>query len=209
LKYRIIGDNFQTVAVELAEGEAVFGRLGTLLFVKGAVKSDTNPEGPYWNTISQTISPGDDSPLVIYRCDKGGGLIGFHSPGTGRIHIVTADSTSRVIARRKCILAASEGIQPGRIHLEGEDTSDTPPHMFVSLAGTGFAFLHGPGSLVEFNLAPDERMVVDGQMILALEGDIIHDPKPVGIPDQVGPVPYIMLMHLTGPGRVILYTMSS
>ena len=193
--------------MELSEGEGVYGRLGTLLFVKGAVKSDSNPEGPYWAAISETLSPDEEPPLVVYKCESGGGLVGFSIPGPGRIHPVSVDARSRIIVNRKAIVAASDSVQLGRMHLEGEDIGDTPPNMFVTVSGSGYVFLHGPGSLVDFNLATNERMVVDGQMILLLEGDVIHEPKPVGKPGQTDPLPYIMLMHLTGPGRVILYSM--
>ena len=54
MKHRIIGDSVQTVAIELNAGEGVFSRLGTLLFVKGAVKSESNPDGPYWAVLSET-----------------------------------------------------------------------------------------------------------------------------------------------------------
>jgi uncharacterized protein (AIM24 family) len=209
LKYRIIGDTGQTVAVELTAGEAVFGRLGTLLFVKGAVKSDTNPSGPYWATLAEALTPPDEIPIVVYRCEVGGGLVGFRAPAAGRIHPLSLDGSSRIIARRKAIVAASEGIRCDRLHLEGEDSGDVPAHLFVTLSGNGQAFLHGTGNLVDFTLGPNERMVVDGEMILAMEGEIDYTPKPVGNPSQETGLPYILLMHLGGPGRVILNTLKS
>lgn len=209
MKYRIIGDAVQTVAVELAGGEAVFGRLGTLLFVKGAVKSDTSPAGPYWAAVSGTLTAPGERPVVVYRCESGGGLVGFAAPGPGRIHPVGLSSTNRVIVKRSAIVAATEGTQCDRLHLEGEESGDVPPQMFVFLGGTGHAFLHGPGNLVDFSLGSGERLVVDGQMLLALDGEIDPAPKPVGKPGQTDPLPYILLMHLTGPGRVILHTLSN
>ena len=204
VKHRIIGDTGQTVAVELTGGEAVFGRIGTLLFVKGAVRSDTNPSGPYWSTISEALAPPDETPLVVYRCEAGGGLVGFRAPATGKIHPVTLDGSSRIIVKRKSVIAAAEGIQCDRLHLEGEDSGDVPVNIFVTLAGSGQAFLHGAGNLVDFTLGDGEHMVVDGEMILSMEGEIDYTPKPVGKPDQAGELPYILLMHLGGPGRVIL-----
>ena len=126
MKYRIIGDTGQTVAVELFAGEAIFGFLGTLLFVKGAVKSDTAPSGPYWATISETLTSPDGTPIVVYRCEAGGGLVGFRIPGPGRIHHLGFDGASRIIVKRESIVAATEGITCDRLHLEGEDSGDVP-----------------------------------------------------------------------------------
>ncbi len=207
VKYRIIGDTIQTVAIELSAGDGIMGRLGTLLFVKGAIKSNTNPEGVYWTSLAEVLTPQGEIPLVVYRCDSGNGLIGFQAPGPGRIHPVSLDGNNRVIVRRRSIVTATEGIQCDRLHLDGEESGEIEPHMFVTLSGSGQAFLHGPGNLVDFSIGPDEHMAVDGEMILSLEGEIDFSPKPVGTPGQSDPLPYILLMHLTGPGRIILFTM--
>ena len=207
MKHRIIGDSVQTVAIELNAGEGVFSRLGSLLFVKGAVKSESNPEGPYWAVLAEALTPVDEIPLVLYKCESGGGLIGFSTSGPGRIHHVNLDGTMRMIVRRTAIITATDGITCEKLYLEGEDTSDVPKNLFVTLSGSGQAWLHGPGNLVDFTLGPDECVVVDGNMILGYQGDIIPAPKPVGKPDQDGPLPYILFMHVTGPGRLILNTM--
>jgi len=207
LKYRIIGDAVQAVAVELSEGDTIFSRLGTLLFVKGAVKSNTSPDGAYWNTIIDTIVKDGESPIVLYKCVSGGGLVGFKAPAPGKIHPVTISPDQRVTVRRKSIIAASEGVQFDHLHLEGEDDGTVEPDIFVVVTGTGYIFLHGAGNLVDFTLAAGEKMAVDGEMVLVLEGDIDPNPKAVGAPGQDGAYPYILLMHLVGPGRVVLYTM--
>lgn len=207
MKHRIIGDTFQTVAVELAEGESIFGRLGTLLFVKGAVKSDSNPQGPYWATIRETIAPDGSTPIVAYKCESGGGLVGFGTTSPGRIHQIKLDQSRRVIVKRDSILAASEGIMCDRLHLPGEDSGEIPPHLFVTLSGSGNIYLHGPGNHIDFSLSQKENLVVDGMQILAMDAEVDHTPKPVGHPLDIGPLPYILLMHLTGPGRVILHTL--
>ena len=207
MKYRIIGDAVQTFAIELSEGETVFSRLGTLLFVKGAVKSNTDPEGAYWATVIQTIVKDGESPIVLYKCMTGGGLAGFKAPGPGKIHPLKIAPEERITVRRKAIVAASEGIQFDRLHLDGEEAGTIEPDIFVVASGSGYVFLHGPGNLVDFTLNADEKMAVDGQMVLVFEGGIDPNPKAVGTPGQEGPYPYILLMHLAGPGRVILHTM--
>lgn len=207
MKYRIIGDALQTLAVELVDGETVFGRLGTLLFARGAVKSETNPKGTYWAGVTEVLVAKGEPPVVAYTCRDGGGLVGFRAPGAGRVHVVSLDGSSRVMVRRAAVFAASAGVQCDRIYLEGEDRGDVPERMYVTLAGSGKAFLHGSGNLVDFNLQANERMVADGVLILALYGEVDASPEPVGRPGQGGAFPYIMLMHLSGPGRVILQTL--
>jgi len=207
VKHRILGDAVQTIAIELEAGESVFSRLGTLLFVKGAVKSDTNPAGPYWLAISETLAPEGEAPLVVYRCDAGGGLVGFHAPGVGKVHPVKLSQNNRAIVKIDCILAATEGIVADILHLSGEDSGEVESGKFAIMSGTGTVFLHGTGNLVDFSLGPEEQIVVDGEMILSMDAEIGYIPRTVGTPGQEGPLPYIMLMHLTGPGRVVLHSL--
>lgn len=209
MKHRIIGDALQTVAVELGAGETVFGRLGTLLFARGGIKSETNPQSAYWSAVTDSLVGEGEPPIVAYSCAEGGGLAGFRAPSAGRIHVVNLDGSFRAVARRNAFLAAAVGVQCDRIHLEGEDRGSVPEKAFVTLGGSGKVFLHGSGNLVDFNLGANERMIVDGGMIVALYGEIDFSPEPVGMPDDKGPLPYIMLMHLTGPGRAVLQTLPS
>jgi len=205
MKYRIIGDAMQTVAIELSEGDSVFGRLGSMLFVRGAVRSETAPSGPYWIGLTGTIVKPGEPPLVAYRCESGSGLVGFLAPCAGRIHFIQLDGATRITVSRNRLLAAAEGIQIDPVHLDGEDRGEFISGVFVTLAGSGWAFLHAPGNLVEFNLSKDERMVVDGRMVVMLDGEIDYSPKPVASPGfSTGSG--IFMMHLTGPGRVVLNT---
>ena len=207
MKYRIIGDTVQTVAIELSEGDAIFGRLGTMLFAKGAIKSETDPKGGSWSGISGSLKVRGEAPLVVYTCENGVGLVGFRSPGPGRIHVVNLDSASRIIARRTSVLVASEGVSVDPVFLDGEDNETVPKQHFVTLGGSGWAFLHGPGNLIDFTLARNEQMVVDGSMILTLDGEISYEPRPTGKLKSKSSAPYVLLMHLSGPGTVVLNTL--
>ena len=118
VKYRIIGDAMQTIAVELSTGDSVFARQGAMLFAKGAVKSEIAPDGAYWSGLLGSIVKEGEPKVVVYRCDSGSGLIGFQAPSPGRVHIVHLEGTSRVIVSRAMILAATEGIMVDPVHLE-------------------------------------------------------------------------------------------
>jgi uncharacterized protein (AIM24 family) len=145
---------------------------------------------------------------VVYRCEKGGGLLGFRSPGPGKIHVVYLDGTARVTAKRTSLLSASEGVAIDPVHMDGEDSDEIPSQHFVTLAGSGWAFLHGPGNLLDFTINTGEQMVVDGSMILAMDGELTYAPRPTGKMSSGSTSPYVFLMHIAGPGRVILHTVA-
>jgi len=207
MKYRIIGNNAQTVAVEIREKEAIFTRLGMLLFARGSVNAQTSPQGTYWTGVANVINKPGDQPIVLMSCDGATGLIGLKSPSVGRIHVVNLESISKSIIRRSSILAAQEGLGFDPVHLDGEDAGKIVPGLFVTVSGSGKVFLHGSGNLVDFSLGDGEKMVADGQFILAMYGEIDYSPRPVGSPNSLDTEPYMLMMHLTGPGRVVLQTM--
>ncbi|MFH1676371.1 MAG: AIM24 family protein [bacterium] len=207
MKYRVIGNNAQTVAIEIQEKEAIFTRLGRLLFARGSVNAQSSPQGTYWTVVTDAINKPGDPPIVLMSSDGASGLIGLKSPSVGRIHVVNLESISKAIIKRSAILAAQEGLRFDPVHLDGEDAGKIIPGLFVTVSGSGKVFLHGSGNLVDFSLGDSEKMVADGQFILALYGEIDYSPRPVGSPYSIDTEPYMLMMHLTGPGRVVLQTM--
>lgn len=206
MKYKTIGDSMQDVAVELAAGETIFGKFGSMLFARGAIKSETAPQEPYWDNLSRILITKNEPPLVVFRCGSGSGLVAFRTPSPGRIHVVNMDGSGRLIIRRKMLIAATEGIQFEPLFLQDEDTGSVPQQLFVTSSGSGLMFLHGPGNLIEFNLSSGDCIVVDGMMILCMDGQIDYSPHPVHMPSEPNPLEEMMIMHITGPGRLVLFT---
>ena len=206
MKYRIVGDSTQTIAVELAAGDSVTSRLGSMLFARGAVTVVTTPSDPLWRSLSDALVAPGEPQLVIFRCDSGGGLVGFQTRSPGRIHAVTLNGSARLTVSRKRILALSSGVNCDPIHLDWADNVPVPEKMLVSAYGNGRLFLHGPGNLVEFTLRQDERMVVDGFRLVALDGGVDFEPKSPASTSEPIPSSGILMMNLTGPGRVVLHT---
>jgi uncharacterized protein (AIM24 family) len=135
--------------------------------------------------------------------------VSFKVPSPGRIQTVRLDGSQRVVIRRKSLLASTEGVQFDPLILDGERTGVITPKLFVTIAGSGTVYLHGRGNLVDINLSEGEKIAVDGMQLLTYDDSVDTSPKPMGNPGGSGESQYMLIMHLTGPGRVLLQTLST
>jgi uncharacterized protein (AIM24 family) len=177
-----------------------------MLFARGAVTVVTAPSDPLWRNLSETLTALGESPLVVFRCDSGNGLVGFQTRTSGRVYSVGLEGSAGMTVSRKRILALSPGVNCDPVNLDWAGIGSLPQKMLVSVYGNGRLFLHGPGNLVEFTLRQDEKMVVDGLRLVAMDGGVGYEPKSVSQDPEPTQLPGILMMNLTGPGRVVLHT---
>ena len=203
MKYRIVGDAMQTVAVELSEGEAVLCRGESVLFVRGAVRAEDISLSPQWTALNLALGEGKRGRIIALKCEKGGGLVGLSARGAGRVYPAQLEGTIRLIGRCDAFLAVTGGVTADPLRLEDEEAERIPKGIFASFHGSGWVFMHGLGSLVEFSLSAGEEMIVDGEMIVVLDSETGYIPRPLkGVGFKEGS----FVMELRGPGRVVLQT---
>jgi uncharacterized protein (AIM24 family) len=77
------------------------------------------------------------------------------------------------------------------------------------LTGPGAVFVHGGGDFVEFTLAPGEALQVDTGCVVGFDASVSYDVQFAGgIKTAIFGGEGIFLTTLTGPGRVIVQSMT-
>ena len=77
------------------------------------------------------------------------------------------------------------------------------------LTGPGSVFIHGGGDFIEFNLQPGESLQVDTGCIVGFDESVNYDIQFVGgIKTAIFGGEGLFLATLTGPGRVIVQSMT-
>ena len=81
-------------------------------------------------------------------------------------------------------------------------------YVLYRLAGYGEAYIHCGGNVIEYDLAPAQRVSVDAGCVAAFQDTV----KPTieafeGLPSTQGGLSRSFLMTLTGPGRIYLATL--
>ena len=77
------------------------------------------------------------------------------------------------------------------------------------LSGNGTAYIHACGDFIEFNLEPEQTIKVDTGSVVGWDESVTYDIKRVkGIKTMFFGGEGVFLTNLTGPGKVIIQSMS-
>lgn len=220
IDFEIGGSDSQYLVIELDPGEAVIAENGAMIWKDSAVSFDTimgdGAERGFFNTIisaGTNLIGGENLFLGEFRHAGADGkarlAVGGQSPG----HILPVRLEAmggKLICQRGAFLAAAKGVAVTVKTADSFWTGISGGEGFIlqELAGTGWAFIHVGGSLIERELKPGEQLHVDAGCIAAFEPSVKFDTDVLGtslVSDfkntLVGGEGF-MFARLTGPGKV-------
>ena len=141
---------------------------------------------------------------------SGAGMIAFGSSFPGQIKAVTIAPGQEMIVQKSAFLASEAGVQLS-LHFRknlGAGLFGGEGFIMQRLSGSGTAFVEIDGSLIEYDLKPGQKIVVDTGNVAGFS---------VGVQMEIQQVPGVKNVLLggeglfntvlTGPGRVWLQTM--
>ena len=141
---------------------------------------------------------------------EGEGEVGFAGDFPGRIMPIGLDNTA-ILAQRDAFIAGIGNIdisvalqkRIGGALFGGEGL------ILERISGQGVVFIHAGGDMVSFDLAPGETLRVDTGSVVAWDESVVYDVQFVGsIKSALSGGEGIFLTTLTGPGTVIVQTMT-
>jgi uncharacterized protein (AIM24 family) len=219
IDFEIGGSDTQYLVVELDPGEAVIAENGAMIWKDSAVSFDT------------VMGDGAERGIVNKLVSAGTNLLGGenlflgefrHSGTTGKARMALGGRTpghilpvrleamgGKLVCQRGAFLAAAKGVAVS-VRTTGFWAGIEGGEGFIlqELSGTGWAFVHVGGSLIERELGPGEQLHVDAGCIAAFEPSVHFDTDMLGegfFKDMkntlVGGEGW-MFARLTGPGKV-------
>ena len=220
IDFEIGGSDSQYLVIELDPGEAVIAENGAMIWKDSAVSFDTvMGDGAERGIVNKIISAGtnliggENLFLGEFRHAGTDGkarlAVGGQSPG----HILPVRLEAmggKLICQRGAFLAAAKGVAVTVRMAGGFWTGMEGGEGFVlqELAGTGWAFIHVGGSLIERELKQGEQLHVDAGCVAAFEPSVRFDTAVLGegiLKDMkntlIGGEGW-MFARLTGPGKV-------
>lgn len=209
MKYKIIGDNLQIVNIELRKGESIYSEAGRLVFKSENVKMEAEVKGGLTGAIKRVMTR-ESFFLAKFTCQEGTGLVGFAGSLPGKIKIIEIPANKSFITEKGAFLC-SEGevnidfqfAKIGAAFFGGEG------FVLQKLTGPGNAFVHAVGDLIEYNLNAGQSIQVATSHIVGFDTTVSYDiERPGGIKTSLFGGQGIFLARLTGPGRVILQSMT-
>jgi len=212
--YEISGDNLEILKVRVGGPYPLFAEAGKMIYVRGDVRMESRlPEKPGSGFFDKLMGAGKRMLVgesVFFTHYEGSGEVGFAGDYPGRILAVGLARQS-ILAQRDAFIAAvgdvdiSIALQKriGGALFGGEGL------VLEKLAGDGVVFIHAGGDLFGFELKPGETTLVDTGSVVAWDDSVTYDVQTVGsIRSALFGGEGIFLTALTGPGQVIVQTMT-
>jgi len=214
LKYDVEGHNLQIARVHLQPGQEIYAEAGKMIYKSANVD---------WTTRMSGQSIGDkilgalkrklmgESLFFTYFRANAAGEVGFAGHYPGKIQVFDLAPGQVIMVQRDGFLFAQSSvtIDIAMVKRLGAGILGGEGFILQKLVGPGLVFIHAGGDHVDYNLAPGETLQVQTGHLVAFEPTVNYDIQMVGsIRTAIFGGEGLFLTTLTGPGRVILQSMT-
>lgn len=214
LEYTIVGDNLQIARVRLKDGQEVYAEAGRMVYKTPNVAWDTRMTGQtltdkILGALKRTFT--GESLFVTYFRAAAAGEVGFAGSYPGRIQAFDLAAGQSVLAQRDAFLFAQPSVQfnIALVKRLGAGFFGGEGFILEKFTGPGLVFIHAGGDFVEFTLNPGETLQVETGCIVAFDESVTYDIQFAGgIKTAIFGGEGLFLATLTGPGRVLLQSMT-
>ncbi len=208
MKYQIQGEPMPVVICTLEDGESMITEKGSMVWMSPNMEMKTSAGG-LGKAFGKLFS-GEAMFQNIYTARGGQGLIAFASSFPGTIRAIEIKPGKAVIAQKSAFLASTSGVELS-VHFQkkaGAGFFGGEGFIMQKLSGEGLAFVEIDGSVVEYDLAAGQQLIVDtGNLALADDTVSIDVQMVKGAKNVFFGGEGLFNTVLTGPGKVTLQSM--
>ena len=207
MNYEIKGGNFPIVVCNLKKGEKMITEKGSMVWMSPAIQMETTGGG-----VSKMFSKAFSGESIfqnIYTA-QADAMITFGSSFPGRVVPVEIAPGKELIAQKSAFLASEIGVELS-IHFNkkiGAGFFGGEGFIMQRLSGHGTAFIEIDGDLVQYELKPGQKIIVDTGNVAAFDSTVSIDIQKVpGVKNILFGGEGLFHTVLTGPGKIWLQTM--
>ena len=215
LKYDIEGHNLQIARVHLQPGQEIYAEAGKMIYKSATVDWTTRMTGQslgdkIFGAIKRKLM-GESLFFTYFRSTGAVGQVGFAGHYPGKIQVFDLAAGQVMMVQRDGFLFAQSTVtlDIAMVRRLGAGLLGGEGFILQKLTGPGLVFIHAGGDHVDFTLAPGETLQVQSGHLVAFEPTVNYDIQMVGsIRTAIFGGEGLFLTTLTGPGRVILQSMT-
>ena len=208
MEYSIEGGSFPIVICTLQKGETMKNETGAMAFMTSGMKMDTSTGGGLLKGIGRALS-GDTLFLNFFTAQEDDQKIGFSACTPGKIMPIRLDGSNTIIGQKNAFLAAEDSVDVD-IYFKnklGAGIFGGEGFILQKFSGNGMVFLEIDGEVIEKDLAPGEKLLLDPGHIAAMESTVDFDIERVKGAKNIIFGEGLFFSRLTGPGKVWIQTM--
>lgn len=208
MKYTIQGENLPVVICELDANERMITERGAMAWMSPNMRMET-VGGGFGKAMGRMFS-GDSFFQNVYTAQGGNGMIAFASSFPGKIIPFQVGPGQEYILQKRASLASEAGVELS-IHFRKKVASGLfggEGFILQRVSGRGIVFAEFDGSIVEYELAPGQQIIVDTGNLAAMSSTCQMDIQTVpGVKNALFGGEGLFNTVVTGPGHVWLQTM--
>ena len=207
MNYEIKGGSFPIVVCNLKKGERMITEKGSMVWMSPSMSMETKGGG-VGKMFSKAFS-GESIFQNIYTANADA-MITFGSSFPGKIVPVEIGPGRNLIVQKSAFLASETGVDLS-IHFSrklGAGLFGGEGFIMQKLSGNGTAFIEIDGDLVQYELKPGQKIIVDTGNVAGFTAGVQMDIQAVpGVKNALLGGEGLFNTILTGPGKVWLQTM--
>ena len=208
MRYEIKGGNFPVVVCNLENGEKMITEKGSMVWMSPNMQMETRGGG-LGKMFSKAFS-GESMFQNHYTARGGAGMIAFGSSFPGEIRAINIGPGQEMILQKSAFLASEAGVNLS-VHFHKKVASGFfggEGFILQRVSGNGIVFAEFDGSVIEYELAANQKIIVDTGNLAAMSTTCQMDIQTVpGLKNMVFGGEGLFNTVITGPGHVWLQTM--
>jgi uncharacterized protein (TIGR00266 family) len=208
--HEIIGDDMQAVIISMAQGDVVRAEAGAMMYMTHGIEMDAKMEGGLLGGLKRKLLAGESFFITYFRCQTPSAKVAFAGPFPGKIIPVALEPGRPILCQKDGFLCAKGEVDISIAFTRriGAGFFGGEGFILQKLEGSGQAFVHAGGTVVEMTLAAGEQLKVDTGCLVAFDDGVGYDIQRVGgIKTSLFGGEGLFFALMTGPGRVWLQTL--
>ena len=209
MQYEIKGAPFPAVICTLNDGEQMITEGGVMSWMSPNMVMETTTNGGLGKAIGRMFS-GDKMFQNRYTCRGGNGLIAFTSCCPGEIRAIEIHPGQEIICQKSAFLASTPGVNMSVYFKKSLSGGLFGGEGFImqKFDGEGIVFVELDGSVVEYNLAQGQQLVLDTGHLAMMDATCKMDVQTVsGVKNVLFGGEGLFNTIITGPGKVLVQTL--
>lgn len=209
MKYEIKGETLPVVICYLENGEAMINEGGSMAWMSPNMKMETTSNGGIGKVFGRMFS-GEKLFQNVYTAMHGNGMIAFASSFPGSVKAFQISPGNEIIAQKSAFLASERSVQYSIFFSKKFSSGLFGGEGFImqKFSGNGTLFAEFDGHVVEYELQPGQKIIVDTGHLAAMSAtcsmEIVSVP---GVKNMLFGGEGFFNTEITGPGHVWLQTM--
>ncbi len=198
--------SYALAVARLAPNERIRAETGAMVSFSAGVEIETKMEGGLFKSLGRAVLGGESLFQNFWKASAQGGEVTLAPELPGDIAMIEM-SGETILVQAGSFMACEDGVEinakiSGKAFMAGEGLS------ILEAKGRGKLLASSYGAIYEKTLAAGEKYVVDSSHLVAFDGSIGVQPRPVGGLKSTLLSGEGLVIQMIGPGRLFIQTRS-